>query len=112
MAPNCSINLACANRIEADIDDLKHSTEHLDFAANSAILAHQGTGAMIVLCLGGLWMARSHLRSVGRGAFGPRGQVNDDDEIMSYRAAVFSTLGGSLFMILVLMPPVYPFGPV
>ena len=57
---------------------------------------------MIVLCLGGLWLARSHLRSVGRGAFGPRGQVNDDDEIMSYRAAVFSTLGGSLFMILVL----------
>ncbi len=78
------------------------STEHLDFAANSPILAHQGMGAMIVLCLGGLWTARSHLRTVLRGAFGPQAEVDDEDEIMSYRAAVFSTLGGSLFMLLVL----------
>ena len=79
-----------------------HSTEHLDFAANSPILAHQGMGAMIVLCLGGLWMARGHLRTVWRGAVGPQGEVNDDDEIMSYRAAVFSTLGGFLVMVMML----------
>ena len=80
-----------------------HSTEHLDFAANSPILAYQGMGAMIVLCLGGLWMARGHLRGVLRSALGRReGRIDDSGEIMSYRAAVLSTLGGSAVMLLFL----------
>ncbi len=80
-----------------------HSTEHLDFAANSPILAHQGMGAMIVLCLGGLWVARGHLKGVLRAALGRReGGTDDSGEIMSYRAAVFACLGGSAFMLLFL----------
>ena len=79
-----------------------HSTEHLDFAANSPILAHQGLGAMIVLSLGGLWVAREHLKNVLRGASFRRTAVDDADEIMSYRAAVCCALGGSLFLLLCL----------
>ena len=79
-----------------------HSTEHLDFAANSPILAHQGMGAMIVLVLGGLWLARGHLKGVLRSALGRGGGADDSGEIMSYRAALLSTLGGSAFMLLFL----------
>lgn len=75
------------------------SNEHLDFAANSPTLAHQGMGAMIVLGLGGLWMAREHLKNVLRGAFTRHAKADDADEILSYRAAVFSTIGGLLFML-------------
>jgi len=54
---------------------------------------------MIVLSLGGLWVAREHLQNVLRGAFFRRAQVDDTDEIMSYRAAVYCVLGGSLFLL-------------
>lgn len=75
------------------------SYEHLDFAANSPTLAHQGMGAMIVLTLGGLWVAREHLQKVLRGAFSRQAKVDDADEILSYRAAVFCIIGGLLFML-------------
>ena len=52
------------------------------------ILAHQATGAMLVLFLGGLWVARDHLRDVFRKAFVGDAAVDDGDEILSYRAAV------------------------
>ena len=52
------------------------------------ILAHHAMGAMLVLFLGGLWIARPHLRAVGRKAFRGAAEVDDGDEILSYRAAV------------------------
>jgi hypothetical protein len=65
-------------------------------AAPKPILAHQGQGALLVLVLFGLWVARDHLRQVWRKAIHGDADVDDSREIMSYRAAVFSLLGGYL----------------
>ena len=72
------------------------STENLSRFANSVgpYIAHQTMGAMIVLVLSGLWMARRHLREVWRKAFRRDPAVDDGDEIMSYRAAVWGLLIG------------------
>jgi len=57
-------------------------------AVRDPILAHQSMGAMVVLCLGGLWAARRHLKDVARKAFLGDQKVDDSAEILSYRAAV------------------------
>ena len=59
-------------------------------------LVHQSVGGMIVLVLGGLWLARDHLKNVLRKAFGVAPDVDDSDEIMSYRAAVWSLILSSV----------------
>ena len=64
------------------------------------ILAHQGQGAMVVLVLFGLWLARQHLKDVFGKAFGRAPEVDDSQEIMSYRAAVFCLLAGAAVMVL------------
>jgi hypothetical protein len=56
-------------------------------------LVHQGMGAMIVLVLGSLWVGREHLINVFRKAFFGAPEVDDSDEIVSYRGAVFGLLG-------------------
>lgn len=65
----------------------------------SAIHIHQDMGAMIVLVLFGLWMGRRHLRRVFAKAIRGDPTVDDSDEIMSYRAAVFCTLAGMAYMV-------------
>ena len=62
------------------------------------LLAHQNMGAMTVFVLWGLWLGRRHLRTVFRKAFRGDAQIDDSDEMMSYRAAVFTLLGGGGFM--------------
>ena len=57
-------------------------------AVPDPILAHQSMGAMMVLFLSGLWVARRHLKDVGRKAFLGNQGVDDSAEILSYRAAV------------------------
>ena len=57
------------------------------------IIMYQAMGGMIVLVLIGLWNARGHLRAVWRKALTGAEDVDDADEIMSYRQAV---LGGLL----------------
>ena len=57
-------------------------------------LVHQSMGAMIVLVLGGLWVAREHLWHVARRAFCNAADVDDSDEIISYRGAVVGLLVG------------------
>jgi hypothetical protein len=76
------------------------STEQLGpYAAHSTpILAHQGMGAMLVLTLFGLWVGREHLLSVFSRAFGGARDVDDGDEILSYRGAVGAFLGGTAVM--------------
>ena len=59
-----------------------------------AIMGHQMMGALIVLVLYGLWTARPHLRDVLRMAFYGDVQIDDSQEILSYRAAVWLFLGG------------------
>ena len=60
--------------------------------AGQPYLAYQGGGALIALVLAGLWMGRDHLRAVFRKAFFGADDVNDNDEIASYRASVFGLL--------------------
>ena len=74
------------------------SNEYMEWVT-VPILAHQNIGAMIVFVLFGLWMGRSHLRAVVRKAFRGDASVQDADEMMSYRTAVFLVLGGSGFMM-------------
>ena len=63
-----------------------------------SIIVHQGFGAILVLVVFGLWTARGHLKAVFRKAFGLAPDVDDSDEILSYRAAVLLLAGCLLFM--------------
>lgn len=75
------------------------SMEKLDiYATASPIIAHQGMGAVVVLVLLGLWVARGHLRDVFRKAFKGDANIDDSGELLSYRTSVFGMIGGMLFM--------------
>ena len=74
------------------------STEELTYSPVSPIIAHQMVGAMFVLVLFGLWMARGHLKEVCKKTFGDSPEIDDSGEILSYRTAVLVTIGGLLFM--------------
>jgi hypothetical protein len=63
------------------------------------LLAYQGGGALMAMVLLGLWTGRDHLRNVFAKAFGRAPQVEDSDEIMSYRGAVAGLMGGSAVMV-------------
>ena len=56
-------------------------------------LVHQGMGAMIVLVLGGLWVGREHIGHVFRKALSNAPDIDDSDEILSYRSAVLGLIG-------------------
>jgi len=73
------------------------STERLNFAS-FPVFAHQGMGAMIVLVLLGLWTARGHIRRVARKAFRGDPEVDDSDEILSYRTAVYGLVVSTFFV--------------
>ncbi|NKB67741.1 MAG: hypothetical protein GKR89_11820, partial [Candidatus Latescibacteria bacterium] len=68
-------------------------------AVHNPILAHHSMGGMLVLVLAGLWTGRSHLRAVWRKAFTGDPEVDDSDEMLSYRAAVLILLAGCLVLI-------------
>ena len=68
------------------------STERMDLYSREPYLAHQGMGAMIVFVLIGLWVSRGHLQAVWRKAWHGDPDVEDADEIMSYRQATFGLL--------------------
>jgi hypothetical protein len=59
-----------------------YSTQH-------PALSWQGFGAMTVLVLWGLWISREHLIAVWRKARYKDPDVDDSDEMLSYRTAVF-----------------------
>ena len=77
-----------------------HSGENLSRFANlvGPYMAHQAMGAMIVLVLASLWMARHHLRAVVARALGAPGGADDSGEIMGYRTAVFGLVAGVAVM--------------
>ena len=76
------------------------STERLSAYEYSqpADLTHQATGAVIVLVLFGLWIARPHLKEVWCKLWDPRGGVDDSEELLSYRTALVGFLGSLLFV--------------
>ena len=87
------------------------STENLGIygCSHSAIVAHQGTGAMLVLVLFGLWIARGHLKQVLTKALRGSNKLDDSNEMLSYRTAVFGLLAGMLFMVVWLWMSGVPF---
>ncbi len=52
----------------------------------------QQAGGFVALVLLGLYMARSHIANVFRGAWRPRPGLDDTDELLSYRAAVIGLI--------------------
>jgi hypothetical protein len=60
----------------------------------------QARGGLICIVLLGLWTARKHLKDVVRKALGRAPEIDDSDEPLSYRTAVFGLLGGGLFLTL------------
>ena len=71
------------------------STEQLSLYSFSqtADLTHQAMGACLVFVIYGLWMARKHLGDVWRKAWRGDEDVDDREELISYRVAVFGFLG-------------------
>ena len=68
------------------------------FCSENPSIGWQGFGAMIVIVAWGIWTARSHLRNVFRKAFGKEVAVDDSQEMLSYRTAVFGLVLGLVFM--------------
>jgi hypothetical protein len=68
------------------------------YATAEAIAAHEGMGAMIAFVLFSLWVARGHLRAVGRKAFLGAVDVDDSEEMLSYRTAVLGSIAGLVIL--------------
>lgn len=66
--------------------------------ADFPLMAYQGVGALIAMVLVGLWVGRGHYRDVFNKALGRDSEVEDGDEILSYRWAVCGALGGIVIM--------------
>ena len=65
----------------------------------SELMNYQGLGALTTFVLLGLWVGREHLKEVARKFLGLESRLDDDNEIMSYRAAVIGFAGGIGVMI-------------
>lgn len=66
----------------------------------SIATAHQGMGAMIALVLVGVWTARKHLGQVFLEVFTKRSRIDDSEEMVPYRTAVWILIGASLYAAL------------
>ena len=78
------------------------TSERLGWFSNpsSPFLTHQALGAMLMFALFVLWNGRSHVRDVFRKALAGDECVEDDDEILSYRGAVFGLVAGLAIMLI------------
>ncbi|NKB69350.1 MAG: hypothetical protein GKR89_19945 [Candidatus Latescibacteria bacterium] len=76
------------------------STEQLSLYSFSqtADLTHQSMGACVVFVLYTLWVGRQHLRDVWRKAWSGDEGVDDGDEVLPYRVAVFGFAASLLFI--------------
>ena len=68
------------------------------WSSNDAISSWAGFGALIVMILWGLWMARSHLALVWQKIRDPSAPVDDSQELLPYRWAFIGLIAGALFM--------------
>jgi hypothetical protein len=83
---------------------------HELFTEGSLSVAHQGMGAMVALVVVGLWTSRRHLADVVRRVRRRGPQVDDSDEILSYRQAAALLGAGSLYAVLWLWRSGIPLG--
>jgi hypothetical protein len=65
------------------------------YSSSHPALSDQGFGGLLAMVAWGLWVSRGHLRDVARKALRGAPDVDDSEEMMSYRTAVFG-LAGSL----------------
>ena len=91
---------------------ISYAQIYLILASGSAILSNpphdpyahythlhqEALGALVVLVGVGLYEGRHHLRDVFRKAFGSAPEVDDGDELLSYRTAVVGALTGIAFL--------------
>ena len=63
-------------------------------------VAHMALGALVVLVLSSFWYGRRHVADVWRRARHGAADVDDRDELFSYRVAVFGGLGGIVVCLL------------
>ena len=65
----------------------------------SEAIGYQSLGALLFLAAWSLWMARRHLTDVWTKAIGRNAAVDDSEELLSYRTAVFGFLGSLTFCV-------------
>ena len=65
--------------------------------SQSADLTHQATGAVIVLVVFGLWSARVHLKEVAQKLWDPQGGIDDSEELLRYRTALWGFFASLLY---------------
>ena len=68
------------------------------FMEGSMSVSYEGMGAMLVLVLFGLWTSRRYLREVGRKIFRGNPELDDSDEILSYRSAAIILALASVYV--------------
>ena len=82
------------------------------WCSHDAATGWQSFGGFIFFVVWGLWIARSHLKSVFRKAFTGRGQIDDRSELISYRTALFSLIFCVLYIVLWLRTTGMELGPI
>ncbi len=86
--------------------------ESLDYMSSGwtdSIRAHQNMGAMITLVVMTFWLARRHLKGVLIKAFRGDPGIDDSEEMISYRTAVFGVLIGFIIMLIWIWSAGLPF---
>lgn len=68
------------------------------YGSPSPIFAHLGMGAMITLVIAGLWIGRSHLKDVIKKAFKGNTNIDDSEEVLSYKTVVWGLIIGLIIM--------------
>lgn len=68
------------------------------YGSPSPIFAHLGMGAMITLVIAGLWVGRSHLKDVIKKAFKGNTNIDDSEEVLSYKTALWGLIIGLIIM--------------
>ncbi len=81
------------------ISGLKSTSKFVYGVSEQPLLAYQGGGALIAMVLLGLWTGREHLKNVLRKSLGRGRDVDDGDEVMSYRTALCGLVLGWLGMV-------------
>lgn len=71
-----------------------------NYTSINPMLDWQNMGAFLVFVGWGLWRARDHIRNVVAKAFGRRPDLDDTDEMLPYRVAVFGFLAGYLYAVI------------
>ena len=79
------------------------------YCSSSPSVSHQGFGAILVLSIFIIWMARSHLKDVFRKAFKGDKNIDDSNEVLSYRTSVFIIIFGLIYIMSWLIKSGLPF---